>query len=302
MCFVVNCPFVNDVQASHNLITIAFYPPLVYSQQVDGVSAAIFAAHEEAFVAVFTVAIALSASVSVNYVKDLICMVTLSSSSASGGSGVGSGGSGGSDIVGEQGSADSEVIGGNVDCSDNVLDVQRHLDTPTATTTTTTTTSTTSTSTSTTTATNLPTNSKTTFSDYIVIRYRIDVPGSSGVTYSQLSAQLTSSVQNDVFTSLLQQHAAEQNVPELSSASSSRVDTEEITPNSEESSKSTIMTVPVIVGIAIGGCAVLVVVIYLFLKLFFRRAPNQDGLPQLDTVQHQGMKSCFIAVSFCCVL
>ena len=249
--------------------------------------------------AVFTVSIALSASVSVNYVKDLICMVTLSRSSASGGSSVSSGGSGGSDIVGEQGSADSEVIGGNVDCSDNVLDVQRHLDTPTATTTTTTTTSTTSTSTSTTTATNLSSNSKTTFSDYIVIRYRIEVPGSSGVTYNQLSAQLTSSVQNDVFTSLLQQHAAEQNVPELSSATSGRVDTAEITPNSEESSKSTIMTVPVIVGIAIGGCAAFAVVIYLIWKLFFRRAPDQDDLPQLDTVQNRGMKSCFIAV-LCC--
>lgn len=119
---------------------------------------------------------------------------------------------------------------------------------------------------------------KTTTADSLTLQYTIEVLASSGVTYNQLSSQLASSVQSNQFSSLLQQHAAQQNVPELTSATSSRVDTEDTTPasSSNSNSKGAVLTVPAIVGIAIGGCAVLAVVIFLIAKFCFRRTLEQS--------------------------
>mgnify|MGYP006192105163 CR=1 FL=1 len=134
----------------------------------------------------------------------------------------------------------------------------------------------------------------------ITLRYTIEVPVSSGMTYNQLSSVLAGSVQSNQFSTLLQQHAAQQSVPELSSATSSRVDTEDTTPvdtSNNNNAKSSVLTVPAIVGIVIGGCAVLAVIIFLIARFCSRRAPV-GGLPQLDTVHAQG-KSKFTGLYMC---
>ena len=141
---------------------------------------------------------------------------------------------------------------------------------------------------------------KTTTADSLTLQYTIEVLASSGVTYNQLSSQLASSVQSNQFSTLLQQHAAQQSVPELSSATSSRVDTEDTTPvdtSNNNNAKSSVLTVPAIVGIVIGGCAVLAVIIFLIARFCSRRAPV-GGLPQLDTVHAQG-KSKFTGLYMC---
>ena len=62
-------------------------------------------------------------------------------------------------------------------------------------------------------------------SDALRLQYTIQVPGTNGMSYTQLSTTLTNSVQNGQFTSSLQQYAVEQTVPELASAYSSTVQT-----------------------------------------------------------------------------
>ena len=55
----------------------------------------------------------------------------------------------------------------------------------------------------------------------VFLQYSVEVLPSSGVTYEQMSTQLQNSVRFNQFTTLLQTFATAQNVPALTSASSS---------------------------------------------------------------------------------
>lgn len=113
--------------------------------------------------------------------------------------------------------------------------------------------------------------------DAVGLKYTIEVPSSSGVTYDQLVTQLTNSVQNGQFSTQLQQNAATQNVPELSSATTSSIDTQDTTPAAQPSSDDpAALSAGAIAGISTGGFAALVILICIVYYLCRSRAVSAE--------------------------
>lgn len=109
-------------------------------------------------------------------------------------------------------------------------------------------------------------NYKETLNGAVSMRYIIEVARNRGLSYAQMSSLLYESVNTNQFTSFLQIFAEQENVPELRSASSTSVsteDTSQIPPESESSNKeSNFFTVPVIIGFAIGFICIIFGIVY----------------------------------------
>ena len=114
-----------------------------------------------------------------------------------------------------------------------------------------------------------------TSSDAVGLQYTIQVPSSSGMTYNQLSSALTSSVQSGQFTSQMQAVAAAQGVPELSSASSSSIETQD-TSSPPVNSRRTVDN-----GLSAGAVAVLLCGFVMF-RMYVQRVPERSGFRDLN--------------------
>lgn len=123
---------------------------------------------------------------------------------------------------------------------------------------------------------------KETLADAIYLQYTLTVPITSGLTFAQLSQHVTDSVQNDKFTGLLKLLAAMQNVPELSSASSSSVDTRDLNSASTDDGDAPLSTAAII-GIVVGGCAALALLVCAV--VWYRHQAKGAIQPQMDVSQ-----------------
>lgn len=90
------------------------------------------------------------------------------------------------------------------------------------------------------------------------LSYTVQIPDDWGVSYTQLSSNLVSSVSSGAFTSSLQQNAQIYAAPELNTASSTTVSTTDYSTTSNSSSSKSAFSAGVIVGIVIGCFAALV--------------------------------------------
>lgn len=114
---------------------------------------------------------------------------------------------------------------------------------------------------------NLRAGAKTTIAEALDLTYIVQA--ARGVSYDQLASQLTESVRNGQFSDQLQQNAAAQNVPELTSATSSSIDTQDTTPTSQSNdNKTTALSAGAVVGVVIGAVVVLVFVMFIVYDIF----------------------------------
>jgi len=135
--------------------------------------------------------------------------------------------------------------------------------------------------------THLRAGAKDTLADAVNLQYTIAVPTTNGLTYAQLSQRITDSVESDTFTGLLKLYATMQNVPELSSASSSSVQTRDLSLASTDDEGSSLST-GAIIGIAVGGCAVLVLLVC---AVLWYCHPSKGAIqPQLDASQDRAVE------------
>jgi len=126
--------------------------------------------------------------------------------------------------------------------------------------------------------------------DAVGMQYTVEMPASSGVTYEQMSVSLTHSVDSGGFTTLLQDNAATQGVPALTTASSSSVQTQDTTPgtNSGGGNNST-LSGGAIAGIVIGVFAAVLILVYIGFWFYSKNsAENTGGIQNLDTLQNRG--------------
>jgi len=134
--------------------------------------------------------------------------------------------------------------------------------------------------------------------DAVGMQYTVEVPASSGVTYDQMSSTLATSVTSGQFTSLLEETATAQDVPALTTASSSSVQTQDTTPSdlNTGSGDDTTISVGAVVGIAVGGFAALVIGACLCFCLCKRHTAGARDVQNLDTLHSHGKHvfcSCF---------
>lgn len=126
---------------------------------------------------------------------------------------------------------------------------------------------------------------QTTDDEGITLEYTIRVPAQAGLTYEDLSAQLVESVESNRFTERIQQYAAEQDVPELQSASTSSVETTDATgadADSSSSGGSSALSSGAVAGVAVGVCAVLVLLAFVGRYMHNRRSASEQQ-SHLDT-------------------
>ncbi len=93
---------------------------------------------------------------------------------------------------------------------------------------------------------------------YFPLRYTIIVEQSRGLTYREIGRRVYVSVNSGQFASLLQAFAVQENVPELTSATSPGVYIEGspfVDYSTDDDDNDLVLSVPIIVGIAIGGFA-----------------------------------------------
>jgi len=142
--------------------------------------------------------------------------------------------------------------------------------------------------------------------DAVGMQYTVEVPASSGVTYDQMSSTLATSVASGQFTSLLEETATAQDVPALTTASSSSVQTQDTTPSdlNTGSGDDTTISVGAVVGIAVGGFAALVIGACLCFCLCKRHTAGARDVQNLDTLHSHGkhVVSCQSVLSPCNVL
>jgi len=134
----------------------------------------------------------------------------------------------------------------------------------------------------------------------ITLEYTIRVPTEAGLTYEDLSTQLVESVETNRFTERIQQFAAEQDVPELQSASTSSIETADATgPDADSSSSgSSSLSSGAIVGLAVGVCAALVLLAFIGRCLHSRRAASRE----LSHVDNSGTNAFFALCNSVCWL
>jgi len=94
--------------------------------------------------------------------------------------------------------------------------------------------------------------------DNVALQYTIIVEQSRGLTYREIGRRVSQSVNSGQFAVLLQTFAAQENVPELTSATSPGVYIEGgpfVDYSNDDDEKGAVLSVPIIIGIAIGGFA-----------------------------------------------
>jgi len=138
--------------------------------------------------------------------------------------------------------------------------------------------------------TNLRATIQDTSGDGLGLQYTIQVPVSSGVTYEQLSTQLTTSVESGQFSTQLQQYAAEQDVPELASASTSSIDTQNTSPP-VGASHGTVdgLSAAAVAGIVIGVLAAMLLCLFVAFRVYVQRAPERSGFQDLNSPRGKGL-------------
>ncbi len=117
--------------------------------------------------------------------------------------------------------------------------------------------------------------------DAISVEYTISVDADSGLTYDDISTQLVDSVESNHFSEMLQQYAIAQNVTEFASASTLSIETTELAttgPDSSSRGGGEALGGDVIIGIAIGFCALLLMAAYLARLYVLRRAARASTL------------------------
>ena len=100
--------------------------------------------------------------------------------------------------------------------------------------------------------------------DHMTFTYSIVVAQSRGLTYREIGRRVSQSVNSGQFAVLLRAFAVQENVPELTSATSPGVYNEGgpfVDYGGGDDEKEAVLTVPIIVGIAVGGFALIVLVL-----------------------------------------
>jgi len=114
----------------------------------------------------------------------------------------------------------------------------------------------------------------------VFLQYYVVVPGRYGTTYQELSDSLTGYVENGRFTDVLRYYTNTTPAPALVNASSDSVQTEEVFPGDESNGSdgnSTTLSIGAVVGIAIGGFAALLILVYLSFCLCKTRPESSDN-------------------------
>ena len=132
---------------------------------------------------------------------------------------------------------------------------------------------------------------KGTSSDAVSLQYTIQVPSSSGVTYSQLSSALASSVQSGQFTTQMQGFATAQGVPELSSASSSSIETQDTSTPAGQDKDSNGLSAGAVAGIVIGVLAAVLLCGFVVFRMYVQRVPDRSGFQDLNKPRGEGLFS-----------
>lgn len=128
-----------------------------------------------------------------------------------------------------------------------------------------------------------------TSNDAVSLQYTIQVPSSSGVTYDQLASALSVSVQSGQFTTQMQGFAIDQGVSELSSASSSSVETRDTTVSPDNNDSSSGLSVIAVVGIVIGVLAAVLLCSFLAYRTYLKRDPVKGGFQDLSQLRGEGL-------------
>ncbi len=112
----------------------------------------------------------------------------------------------------------------------------------------------------------------------VSLTYTIVILRSLGISYDTLSKELIDGVRSNRFTKNLRSSAATYNVPELQSASSSTVTTTNTTPGDTGSNKKHALSLIAILGIAIGGCAAIVCLVFVLHRFHYFDAPRKGNI------------------------
>eukprot|EP01032_Pedospumella_encystans_P016931 gene16929-19296_t len=121
----------------------------------------------------------------------------------------------------------------------------------------------------------------------ISLEYTIAVDPDSPMTYDEVATQLAESVDSNQFNDMLHQFALQQNVTQLTTATSQSVETSEAAAGSGSSPRgsSDALKDDAIVGIAVGLCAVLLLAAYFARQYVLRRTASRSNSVEMTAAK-----------------